>query len=52
MNLDFFWMILSNNKHHVGVNRLYQISKSIDPVFAEKLHMIIKKYSFVMQSGK
>ncbi len=52
MNLEFFWMILSNNKHHVGVNRLYQISKSIDPVFAEKLHMIIKKYSFVMQSGK
>jgi hypothetical protein len=52
MNLDFFWMILSNNKHHVGVNRLYQISKSIDPVFAEKLHMIIKKYSFVMQAWK
>ena len=52
MNLDFFWMILSNNKHHVGVNRLYQISKWIDPTFAEKLHLIIKKYSFVMQSWK
>ncbi len=52
LNSEFFSLMLSNNKHHVGVNRLYQISKSIDTVFAEKLHAIIKKYSFVMQAEK
>lgn len=49
LNLWFFEMILSHNKHHVGVNRIYQLSKSIDPILAEKLHIILKKYSFVMQ---
>ena len=45
----FFEMILLHNKHHVWVNRIYQLSKSIDPVVAEKLHTILKKYSFVIQ---
>lgn len=49
LNYEFFEMILLQNKHHVGVNRIYQISKSIDPVVAERLHAILKKYSFVMQ---
>lgn len=52
LNLEYFGILIANNKHHVGINRLYQISKSIDPVFADKLHTLIKKYSFVMQAGK
>jgi len=52
INFDRFGIMLNNNKHHVGINRLYQISKSIDPDFANKIHTIIKKYSFVMQAGK
>lgn len=52
LNLDFFGMILNNNKHHVGINRFYQIAKSVDAVFADKLHIIIKKHSFLIQNGK
>lgn len=49
LNLWFFEMMLTLNKHHVWVNRIYQLSKSIDPILAEKLHTILKKYSFVIQ---
>ena len=49
LNYSFFEMILSQNKHHVGVNRIYQLSKHIDPTISEKLHIILKKYSFIMQ---
>ena len=49
LDFSFFEMILTQNKHHVGVNRIYQLSKNIDPVIADKLHIILKKYSFVMQ---
>lgn len=52
LNLEHFWTLIANNKHHVGINRLYQLSKGIDPVFSDKLHTLIKKYSFVMQAGK
>ena len=49
LNLGFFEMMLTLNKHHVGVNRIYQLSKSIDPLLSDKLHTILKKYSFIMQ---
>ena len=49
LNFQFFEMILTLNKHHVWVNRIYQLSKGIDPVVAEKLHAILKKYSFIIQ---
>lgn len=50
INIDFFAIILNYSKHHVGVNRLYQISKSIDPTFANELYNIIKKHSFIIQA--
>ncbi len=49
LNLEFFTMMLQNNKHHVGINRIYQLAKWIDTVFADKLHTIIKRYSFMIQ---
>lgn len=48
LNLDFFILMLQHKKHHVGVNRLYTLSKSIDHRFAESLLEIIKKYSFII----
>lgn|GEM_PF-1473160 len=52
INLDNFAVLISNNKHHVGINRLYQLAKSIDQTLADKMHLLIKKHSFVMQAGK
>lgn len=48
LNFDFFERMLTLNKHHVGVNRIYQLSKAIDPLLANKFHALLKKYSFIM----
>lgn len=52
LKIENFALMLSNNKHHVGINKLYQISKGIDPDFAEKLYALIKKYSFIIKASK
>jgi len=41
--------ILLNNKHHSSINRLYKLSKSIDPEFSEKIKAVIKRYSYFIQ---
>ncbi len=46
LNLKTLEDILKKNKHHSSINRLYKISLSIDPEFAENIKNIIKKYSY------
>lgn len=38
--------ILKKNKHNTSINRLYELSKSIDPYFSEKLKGLIKRYGY------
>lgn len=38
--------ILRKNKHNTSINRLYELTKSIDPELAEKLKGLIKKYGY------
>lgn len=38
--------ILKKNKHNTSINRLYELSKSIDPELAEKLKNLIKRYGY------
>jgi hypothetical protein len=38
--------ILRKNKHHSSINRLYKIAQSVDPVFADKIKVLIKKVSY------
>ena len=38
--------ILRKNKHNTSINRLYVLSKSIDPILADKLKSLIKKYGY------
>ncbi len=38
--------ILRKNKHNTSINRLYALSKEIDPELAEKLKGLIKKYGY------
>lgn len=49
LDFSFFELLLSHNKHHVGVNRLYTLSKSIDPLLADRFHVLLKKYSFIIK---
>lgn len=48
INMELFEHILNVNKHHVGVNRIYHLSKSIDKTLADQLYDILKRHSFVM----
>lgn len=48
LNFDIFWQILKLGKHHSSLNRLYSISKSIDPELATQIIAIVKKYSFII----
>ena len=43
--------IVNGNKHHVWLNRLYYLSKTIDTATADKILSIIKKHSFLMQQS-
>jgi len=38
--------ILRKNKHNTSINRLYALTKTIDPELAEKLKSLIKKYGY------
>jgi len=38
--------ILKKNKHNTSINRLYALSKEIDPELTEKLKGLIKKYGY------
>ena len=38
--------ILRKNKHNTSINRLYMLTKTIDPVLADKLKGLIKKYGY------
>ncbi len=38
--------ILRKNKHNTSINRLYALSKTIDPELADKLKGLIKKYGY------
>ncbi len=38
--------ILKKNKHNTSINRLYELSKSIDPELADKLKNLIKRYGY------
>jgi hypothetical protein len=39
-------LILRKNKHNTSINRLYVLSKTIDPELADKLKNLIKKYGY------
>lgn len=43
----FEWMI-KLGKFHSSFNRLYKISKDVDPLTAQHIQTLIKKYSYVM----
>lgn len=49
LDFDFFEMILTFSKHHVWVNRIYQLSKAIDPDLADKFYKILMKCSFIIK---
>ncbi len=38
--------ILRKNKHNTSINRLYALTKTIDPELADKLKNLIKKYGY------
>ncbi|HBB03756.1 TPA: hypothetical protein DCZ39_02505 [Patescibacteria group bacterium] len=38
--------ILRKNKHNTSINRLYTLTKIIDPELADKLKQLIKKYGY------
>ena len=38
--------LLKKNKHNTSINRLYELSKSVDPELSEKLKGLIKKYGY------
>ena len=39
-------LILRKNKHNTSINRLYVLTKTIDPDLADKLKNLIKKYGY------
>ncbi len=41
-----FEEFLKNNKHHSAINKLYKMSQTINPILADELKSIIKKYSY------
>jgi len=48
LDLTIFEQIIKTSKHQSSINRLYDISKSVDPIFAQQILNIIKKYSFLI----
>lgn len=46
INIKVFEEFIKNNKHHSAINKLYKISQTINPLLAEDLKTIIKKYSY------
>ncbi len=46
LDIKIFEDFLKNNKHHSAINKLYKISQITNPILAEDLKKIIKKYSY------
>ncbi|MCX6824662.1 MAG: hypothetical protein NTY80_00415 [candidate division SR1 bacterium] len=46
LDVTIWEAILRKNKHNTSINRLYMLTKSIDPDLAEKLKNLIKKYGY------
>lgn len=50
LDISIFETVLKHNKHHSSINRFYQLARSIDEEFAQKINTIIKRYSYLMTS--
>lgn len=48
INLSIFESILKKAKHNSSMNRFYKSLLTIDPVFAEKIKFIIKRYGYLI----
>ena len=46
LDIKVWESILRKNKHNTSINRLYALTKTIDPELAEKLKGLIKKYGY------
>ncbi len=46
LDIKVWESILKKNKHNTSINRLYELSKSIDPELADKLKNLIKRYGY------
>lgn len=46
LDITIWESILRKNKHNTSINRLYALTKTIDPDLAEKLKNLIKRYGY------
>jgi len=46
LDMTVWEAILRKNKHNTSINRLYALTKTIDPDLAEQLKQLIKKYGY------
>lgn len=46
LDISIWESILRKNKHNTSINRLYVLTKTIDPDLADKLKHLIKKYGY------
>ena len=46
LDITIWESILRKNKHNTSINRLYTLTKTIDPVLADTLKNLIKKYGY------
>jgi hypothetical protein len=46
LDIKVWESILRKNKHNTSINRLYALTKTIDPELADKLKNLIKKYGY------
>jgi hypothetical protein len=46
LDMTVWEAILRKNKHNTSINRLYTLTKTIDPDLADKLKGLIKKYGY------
>ena len=46
LDVAIWELILRKNKHNTSINRLYALTKPIDPELADKLKNLIKKYGY------
>jgi len=46
LDVAIWELVLRKNKHNTSINRLYALTKPIDPELADKLKNLIKKYGY------
>lgn len=46
LDMKVWESILRKNKHNTSINRLYMLTKTINPDLADKLKNLIKKYGY------